>query len=79
MAQKIITTYVDDLTGEESSEIATHSILIDGAGVEIDQSNAHSVFVIEDFAAERQAPFRIDLIIHITSNRTPFAIFSASA
>ena len=36
MAQKIITTYVDDLTGEESSEIATHSILIDGAGVEID-------------------------------------------
>ncbi|MGW6021282.1 histone-like nucleoid-structuring protein Lsr2 [Streptomyces sp. NPDC055099] len=36
MAQKVVTTYVDDLTGEESSEIATHSILIDGAGVEID-------------------------------------------
>ncbi|MEV0115277.1 Lsr2 family protein [Streptomyces sp. NPDC050844] len=36
MAQKVVTTYVDDLTGEESSEISTHSILIDGAGVEID-------------------------------------------
>ncbi|WP_030372871.1 histone-like nucleoid-structuring protein Lsr2 [Streptomyces rimosus] len=36
MAQKVITTYVDDLTGEESAEISTHSILIDGAGVEID-------------------------------------------
>ncbi|MEU5002097.1 Lsr2 family protein [Streptomyces sp. NPDC021622] len=36
MAQKVITTYVDDLTGEESSDISTHSILIDGAGVEID-------------------------------------------
>ncbi|NEB73638.1 Lsr2 family protein [Streptomyces sp. SID14478] len=36
MAQKVVTTYVDDLTGEESSEIATHSILIDGAGVELD-------------------------------------------
>ncbi|MER5558810.1 Lsr2 family protein [Streptomyces sp. NPDC002506] len=36
MAQKVITTYVDDLTGEESTEISTHSILIDGAGVEID-------------------------------------------
>ncbi|MDI3417969.1 histone-like nucleoid-structuring protein Lsr2 [Streptomyces luteolus] len=36
MAQKVITTFVDDLTGEESTEIATHSILINGAGVEID-------------------------------------------
>ncbi|MEV5874845.1 Lsr2 family protein [Streptomyces sp. NPDC052101] len=36
MAQKVITTYVDDLTGEASSHISTHSILVDGAGVEID-------------------------------------------
>ncbi|GHE15341.1 histone-like nucleoid-structuring protein Lsr2 [Streptomyces alanosinicus] len=36
MAQKVITTYVDDLTGEASSDISTHSILVDGAGVEID-------------------------------------------
>ncbi|MGW0731744.1 histone-like nucleoid-structuring protein Lsr2 [Streptomyces sp. NPDC002851] len=36
MAQKVVTTYVDDLTGEESDKISTHSILVDGAGVEID-------------------------------------------
>jgi len=36
MAQKVIKTYVDDLTGAESPDIASHSILIDGAGVEID-------------------------------------------
>ncbi|KOG90521.1 Lsr2 family protein [Streptomyces sp. NPDC050617] len=36
MAQKVVTTYVDDLTGEESAEIAKHTILVDGAGVELD-------------------------------------------
>lgn len=36
MAQKIIKTLVDDVTGEESDEITTHTILVDGAGVEID-------------------------------------------
>ncbi len=36
MAQKVVTTYVDDLTGEEAEEIGTHTILVDGAGVEID-------------------------------------------
>lgn len=36
MAQKIVTTYVDDLTEEESTEVTTHTILVDGAGVEID-------------------------------------------
>jgi hypothetical protein len=34
--QKVITRYTDDLTGEESDEIRTHTILIDGAGVELD-------------------------------------------
>ncbi|WP_079053792.1 histone-like nucleoid-structuring protein Lsr2 [Streptomyces graminilatus] len=38
MAQKTVITYSDDLTGEESEEIGTHTILIDGAGVEIDLS-----------------------------------------
>ncbi|MFI1964064.1 Lsr2 family protein [Streptomyces pathocidini] len=38
MAQKVVTTYVDDLTGKESEEISTHTILVDGAGVEIDLS-----------------------------------------
>lgn len=36
MAQKVIRTLVDDVTGEESEEISTHTILVDGAGVEID-------------------------------------------
>jgi hypothetical protein len=36
MAQKIITVLTDDLTGEESEEITTHTLLLDGAGVEID-------------------------------------------
>lgn len=36
MAQKIVTTYIDDLTGEDSEDVNTHTILVDGAGVEID-------------------------------------------
>ncbi|MFD3537379.1 Lsr2 family protein [Streptomyces sp. NPDC058664] len=36
MAQKTVVTYVDDLTGEESSEISTYTILVNGVGVEID-------------------------------------------
>lgn len=47
MAQKVVTTFVDDLTGEESSEIATHSILIDGAGVEIDLTDENYERLLE--------------------------------
>ncbi|MEV6840289.1 Lsr2 family protein [Streptomyces sp. NPDC051133] len=47
MAQKVVTTYVDDLTGEESSDIATHSILIDGAGVEIDLTDENYEKLLE--------------------------------
>jgi hypothetical protein len=36
MAQKVVTLYTDDLTGEESSEVSTYTILVNGAGVEID-------------------------------------------
>jgi hypothetical protein len=36
MAQKVVTSYTDDLTGEESTEIDTYTILVNGAGVEID-------------------------------------------
>ncbi|MEV0370570.1 Lsr2 family protein [Streptomyces sp. NPDC050636] len=36
MAQKIVTIYTDDLTGEESSEAATHTIALDGVTYEID-------------------------------------------
>ncbi|MEU4999354.1 Lsr2 family protein [Streptomyces sp. NPDC021622] len=47
MAQKVVTTYVDDLTGEESSEISTHSVLIDGAGVEIDLTDENYEKLLE--------------------------------
>ncbi|MFE9122699.1 Lsr2 family protein [Streptomyces sp. NPDC007172] len=36
MAQKIVTIYTDDLTGEESAEAATHQIVIDGVAYEVD-------------------------------------------
>lgn len=47
MAQKVVTTYVDDLTGEESSEITTHSILVNGAGVEIDLTDENYEKLLE--------------------------------
>jgi hypothetical protein len=47
MAQKVITTYVDDLTGEESEEISTHNILIDGAGVEVDLTDQNYEKLLE--------------------------------
>ncbi|MFF8848310.1 Lsr2 family protein [Streptomyces sp. NPDC015127] len=36
MAQKIITVYTDDLTGEESAEAATHAFSLDGVAYEVD-------------------------------------------
>ncbi|MEU3709036.1 histone-like nucleoid-structuring protein Lsr2 [Streptomyces catenulae] len=36
MAQKIVTIFTDDLTGEESSEASTHIIALDGVTYEID-------------------------------------------
>ncbi|MFE9570382.1 Lsr2 family protein [Streptomyces sp. NPDC006692] len=36
MAQKIVTIYTDDLTGEESAEAATHQVVIDGVAYEVD-------------------------------------------
>ncbi|MFK0295453.1 Lsr2 family protein [Streptomyces sp. NPDC090442] len=36
MAQKIVTIYTDDLTGEESSEATTHVLALDGVEYEID-------------------------------------------
>lgn len=36
MAQKIVTIYTDDLTGEESSDAATHTFSLDGVSYEID-------------------------------------------
>ncbi|MEU5307153.1 histone-like nucleoid-structuring protein Lsr2 [Streptomyces noursei] len=36
MAQKVVTIYTDDLTGEESSEATTHHLSLDGVEYEID-------------------------------------------
>ncbi|MEW2581058.1 histone-like nucleoid-structuring protein Lsr2 [Streptomyces syringium] len=36
MAQKIITVYTDDLTGEETGDASTHTFSIDGIEYEID-------------------------------------------
>ncbi|MGV4926382.1 Lsr2 family protein [Streptomyces sp. BHT-5-2] len=36
MAQKVVTIYTDDLTGEESSEATTHIFSLDGVQYEID-------------------------------------------
>jgi hypothetical protein len=36
MAQKVVTIYTDDLTGEESSEVGTHTFSVDGVTYEID-------------------------------------------
>ncbi|WP_406135564.1 Lsr2 family protein [Streptomyces sp. NBC_01089] len=55
MAQKVITTYVDDLTGEESAEISTHSILVDGAGVEIDLTDENYERLLEILHSYLQA------------------------
>ncbi|MCX4233266.1 histone-like nucleoid-structuring protein Lsr2 [Streptomyces ortus] len=47
MASKVVTTYVDDVTGEEAIDIAPHSILIDGAGVEIDLTDENYERLLE--------------------------------
>ncbi|MBL1065403.1 Lsr2 family protein [Streptomyces sp. 7-21] len=36
MAQKVVTIYTDDLTGEESTEIDSHRFSLDGVEYEID-------------------------------------------
>ncbi|MCW1100149.1 Lsr2 family protein [Streptomyces sp. RS2] len=36
MAQKIVTVYTDDLTGEESAEVQTHTFSLDGVNYEVD-------------------------------------------
>ncbi|WP_411144776.1 histone-like nucleoid-structuring protein Lsr2 [Streptomyces sp. x-80] len=36
MAQKIVTIYIDDLTGEETSEAASHTLSLDGVTYELD-------------------------------------------
>ncbi|MER6434625.1 Lsr2 family protein [Streptomyces sp900105245] len=36
MAQKVMTVYTDDLSGDESAEVQTHTFSLDGVNYEID-------------------------------------------
>ncbi|MFJ7305625.1 Lsr2 family protein [Streptomyces sp. NPDC099088] len=36
MAQRIVTIFTDDLTGEETESVATHTLALDGISYEID-------------------------------------------
>ncbi|MGI5255519.1 histone-like nucleoid-structuring protein Lsr2 [Actinacidiphila glaucinigra] len=38
MAQKLLTIFTDDITGESSDDVATHSFVLDGVTYEIDLS-----------------------------------------
>ncbi|MFJ5221208.1 Lsr2 family protein [Streptomyces sp. NPDC088354] len=38
MAQKVLTIFTDDITGETSDDVATHSFALDGVTYEIDLS-----------------------------------------
>ncbi|WP_329271851.1 histone-like nucleoid-structuring protein Lsr2 [Streptomyces sp. NBC_01451] len=45
--QKTIVTLVDDISGEEADDIDTHTIVIDGAGVEIDLTSKNHDLLLE--------------------------------
>lgn len=36
MVQRVVTTLIDDLTGSEGEDIATHTFSLDGVGYEVD-------------------------------------------
>ncbi|GAA2919680.1 Lsr2 family protein [Streptomyces thioluteus] len=47
MAQRIITTFVDDLTGEASEDVQTHTLMLDGKQYEIDLNAANFTELFE--------------------------------
>ncbi|MEU2514434.1 histone-like nucleoid-structuring protein Lsr2 [Streptomyces syringium] len=55
MAQKIVTIYTDDLTGEESSDAATHTFSLDGVSYEIDLGHDSYDKLLEALAPFTQA------------------------
>ena len=56
MAQKVVTLYTDDLTGEESAEIGTYMVLVNGVGVEIDLTPDSHDKLLEALAPFLNAP-----------------------
>lgn len=59
MAQKIVTIYTDDLTGEESAEAATHVFSLDGVSYEIDLGHDSYDQLLEALAPFTQAGRKI--------------------
>ncbi|MFJ8388850.1 Lsr2 family protein [Streptomyces sp. NPDC094438] len=59
MAQKIVTIYTDDLTGEETQEAATHSLILDGVAYEIDLGPDSYDRLLEAVAPFTQAGRRV--------------------
>ncbi|MGW8955703.1 histone-like nucleoid-structuring protein Lsr2 [Streptomyces sp. NPDC055709] len=52
MAQKVITVYMDDLTGEESEDVQTHVFALNGVTYEVDLASSSY-----DELADALAPF----------------------
>ncbi|MFJ9234417.1 Lsr2 family protein [Streptomyces anulatus] len=77
MAQKIVTTYTDDLTGEASEDVMTHTILVDGAGVEIDltpESHDKLMDALKPFLQAKGARrTRVSLLAKAASKAKPSA------
>ncbi|MEU5435422.1 Lsr2 family protein [Streptomyces sp. NPDC020719] len=59
MAQKIVTVYIDDLTGEETQEASTHVLVLDGVAYEMDLAPESYDQLLEALARFTKAGRRI--------------------
>ncbi|MFD9457981.1 Lsr2 family protein [Streptomyces sp. NPDC059985] len=59
MAQKKIVIYIDDITGEETGDGATHTFALDGVQYELDLSPESYDKLLEDFGPYLQAARKV--------------------
>ncbi|MCX5233386.1 Lsr2 family protein [Streptomyces sp. NBC_00233] len=59
MAQKHVTVYIDDITGQETSDGATHTFSIDGVHYELDLSSDSYDAMLDAFRPYLQAARRV--------------------
>ncbi|MEU2835105.1 Lsr2 family protein [Streptomyces lavendulae] len=59
MAKKTVTILIDDLTGQESQEVSTHTLVLDGVAYEIDLSPDSYDQLLEAFARFMRAGRRV--------------------
>lgn len=71
MAQKIVTIYTDDLTGEESSDAATHTFSIDGVNYEIDLTSDSFDKFLEDMQPYTQNGRKLGRAKRSTGGKQP--------